>query len=422
MISADFDVRLLTFVFDDARRIAEGRIPYDHMQSLDMRSAEVLAALKASAADVEAAVGRLIGKGFLRLSAMGLSVEITAAGMHFVTQSQNLASAVGKKWISRTPALEWQLANPKPLTVAEIRDAMSQTTQIMSNSGPGAPSYEQGASILKLLEVDLGIALSRERPTTSHQITIGGDVHGAQFAQGTQHTNQAIAPRGITEMTDHNAAEAADIHDRQVKRFEVLKFLYRDAGHLQDGQIQSVSAGVIQGAVGITPAERSQIEDYLSKRGLIEIVAMGPELAITTRGIDYVEAALTQPERPTEYFPPASTLVLNVHGGIHGSQIQQGTSHSVQHANVSTIDVTALLGLLDRVRTAAADVMIGGPQRAELVADLATIEAQAKSSNPKRSMMSESLTSARNILEGAAGSMLAAQLPSLLVQLAQLIK
>src|SRR5581483_6026191 len=172
--------------------------------------------------------------------------------------------------------------------------------------------------------------------------------------------------------------ETADIRTLQAKRFELLKFLYDNSRQLQDGQLQSVHAGVIQGALGISPAIRSQIEDYLSKRGLIEIAAMGPELAITVRGIDYVEAALVEPDRPTEYFPPASTLVMHVHGGIHGSQIQQGTVHSVQTNMQAPFDIAALLGIVASVKAAAANVPLDRRERDELHVDFATIELQGR--------------------------------------------
>src|SRR5581483_6080887 len=185
--------------------------------------------------------------------------------------------------------------------------------------------------------------------------------------------------------------------------------------------LQSVHAGVIQGALGISPAIRSQIEDYLSKRGLIEIAAMGPELAITVRGIDYVEAALVEPDRPTEYFPPASTLVMHVHGGIHGSQIQQGTVHRVQTNMKAPFDIAALLGIVASVKAEAANVALDRRERDELDVDFATIELQGRSSNPKRAIIAESVGSIRNILEGAAGSMLAPHIDGWLIQLAQMV-
>jgi len=205
-------------------------------------------------------------------------------------------------------------------------------------------------------------------------------------------------------MADQTPAQiSAEILQRKARRFQFLRYLYEHSLRLQDGQIQEVSAGEMQGAVGISAPERSQIEDYLAKRGLIELVSMGPTMAITITGIDYVEAALTAPERPTQYFPPAATLIMNVSGGIHGSQVLQGSHASSPQLTVgaSADVVSALLALVGDIRTE-----IGGrsmtADRQEAEADLVTIEAQARSPKPKWTVIREALVSTRSVVEGIA--------------------
>lgn len=216
---------------------------------------------------------------------------------------------------------------------------------------------------------------------------------------------------------DPRRAEAAEIHDRQVKRFELLRYLYKQSLQLQDGQIQSVPAGEIQGALGITPAERSQIEQCLMDRGLVEIVVFGPELAIATRGIDYVEAALTEPDRRTEFFPPASTLIMNISGGVHGSQIQQGTTGSTQTAMSPTDASASLAALVAELRAEVQRLVLAAPQQQELETDLSTIEIQTRAGKPKWSIVRESLASARNILEGVVAGAIYTKIVELLAAL-----
>ena len=55
--------------------------------------------------------------------------------------------------------------------------------------------------------------------------------------------------------------------------------------------------------------------------------------------------------------------------------------------------------------------------RNELKADIDTIESQINSPKPKHSIIREGIKSVRNILEGAAGSVLAAELLKMLFKL-----
>jgi hypothetical protein len=68
--------------------------------------------------------------------------------------------------------------------------------------------------------------------------------------------------------------------------------------------------------------EASRIGEYLRDKGLIKFVTIRPQVAITDYGIDYVENALAEPEKPTALFPPVNILRI---GQMVNSQIQQGT-------------------------------------------------------------------------------------------------
>jgi len=93
-------------------------------------------------------------------------------------------------------------------------------------------------------------------------------------------------------MSHGNESRPGDVRavdDLQPRRFQVLRYLYDDAQTVPAGQRQSLPAERIAIALNLKPAERSLIEQYLIARGLVELVAMGPRLAITAAGVEYVE-------------------------------------------------------------------------------------------------------------------------------------
>jgi hypothetical protein len=93
----------------------------------------------------------------------------------------------------------------------------------------------------------------------------------------------------MSDGDEPRTGDASAVEDLQPKRFQVLRYLYDDAQSIPAGQRQSLPAERIAIALNLKPAERSLIEQYLIARGLVELVAMGPRLAITTAGVEYVE-------------------------------------------------------------------------------------------------------------------------------------
>jgi len=117
------------------------------------------------------------------------------------------------------------------------------------------------------------------------------------------------------------------IRATQAKRFAYLVFVYDQWQRVSAGHLQSLPATVVHEHIGIDRQEGDRIEEYLKGRGLIKYVTMGPTVAITTYGIEYVEQALAEPDEPTEFFPAVNVLHIEQ---VINSQIQQGTTHSQQ--------------------------------------------------------------------------------------------
>ena len=83
----------------------------------------------------------------------------------------------------------------------------------------------------------------------------------------------------------------------------------------------------------------------------------------------------------------------------------------------SAVDSTALLNLVSELRAEIQRITLSASQREEVEADLATIEIQARSARPKWTIVRESLSSTRAILENLIASALFVKLVQVLAEL-----
>jgi len=130
-------------------------------------------------------------------------------------------------------------------------------------------------------------------------------------------------------------------------------------------------------------------------------------ISITHEGIKEVEQALSEPKEPTAHFLPVNVISI---GHMEGSQIQQATSESTQTYVVSEEHQRQLVEFIALLRNKLPDLELTNSHRAELQADLATLDAQVSSGRPKTRIIKESLRSVRRILEGAAAAVAATEL------------
>ncbi len=108
----------------------------------------------------------------------------------------------------------------------------------------------------------------------------------------------------------------------------------------------------------------------------------------------------TTPSRPAR-----ATHSIHVEH-MHGSAIQQGTSHSPVTINfdAKSADFSTLI---QDIKVKIPSLRLDQPSKDQLASDVATIEAQIASPAPKRSIIAECLASARAVLEIAAGDVIA---------------
>lgn len=98
--------------------------------------------------------------------------------------------------------------------------------------------------------------------------------------------------------------------------------------------------------------------------------------------------------------------ITNNIGSMQNSQLQQDSSGATQTLNVTT-ESGDLKALVEELKNAIENLPLLQEQTQELHEAIATLEIQAKSSNPKQVIIGESLRTARNILEGTTGSIIA---------------
>jgi len=194
------------------------------------------------------------------------------------------------------------------------------------------------------------------------------------------------------------------IQRQNSNRFSLIRRIYELSGGDSPFSIQ---LSELADSIGIQIADADLAAEYLHAEGLIEFTAFGPTISITHLGVVEVEKALANPDAPTSSFPPVNIMVI---GSVTGSQIQQGTERSSQTAQFHETDLPALRDLVSLLRSQLPSLNLESGISEEYRSELSTIEAQASSPRPKPAIIREPLSSLRAIIEGAAGSAVAALL------------
>src|SRR5262249_28720 len=127
-------------------------------------------------------------------------------------------------------------------------------------------------------------------------------------------------------------------------------------------------------------------------------------IGITHQGIKEIEEAHSTPDQPTYHFPSYNYTITV--GSMTNSNILQASPHAHQSLRVSQVTLDEVRSLVQDLKAAVEQIEISAADRAELRADVATIEAQLGAPSPKMAVLSECLSATRRILEGAASNMI----------------
>ncbi len=158
---------------------------------------------------------------------------------------------------------------------------------------------------------------------------------------------------------------------------------------------------------GVIDAVRNIVLDWSLK--LESAGVLGENMTFSREEKDRAGSAMYQIENQTV-----------IHNMNH-SQVQQGSAGSTQVFLAPPLDLQAVAALVKELRDALPSSGLLADARAEVEADLTTVEAQTKSPKPRLSIIKEALRSARTVLEGAIGGAAGTALPALLDRLTALL-
>lgn len=193
-----------------------------------------------------------------------------------------------------------------------------------------------------------------------------------------------------------------DIEEMKSRRFQFLLRCYE----LSEGsELAGFNMHEVGGELGFDHTLTNVVTEYLVGERLIKYAALGGCISITHWGIRQIEAALSEPEAPTRYFPPVVNIVSAEQ--IIDSQIQQASTETIQ-VTIRGDNYQELTKLLESLKESIDQLGLEHEQQTDLLAQIQTIDAQMSSPRPSRTIVSESLRTARRILEEAAGGTLAA--------------
>ena len=202
------------------------------------------------------------------------------------------------------------------------------------------------------------------------------------------------------------------INQRKALRTRFMNELFEMAGGSRNQRVDTSDVAERLGLVfeyGKDMAEVFDIADYLKDEGLISI--HGDQVyavQLTHRGLREIEQAHSQPDEPTQHFAPMNIVYKISAHTITNSQFQQGSPGATQSLTVLSQDQQQQLeGIVQQLRTSIDDLGLGDEGKAELEADVQTLEAQVVSPKPKNEIVRPSLQSAKHILEGAASGVTA---------------
>jgi hypothetical protein len=111
----------------------------------------------------------------------------------------------------------------------------------------------------------------------------------------------------------------------------------------------------------------------------------------------------------TEERQKAKSVIYNVENYFEStvSHSQVGTVNSTQQNFSSPLDIANLLRVIAELKAKVNNFGLTDSAKDELDPEMTTLEAQAASPRPKRTIITESLQSIRSILEQAAGTLAA---------------
>lgn len=124
-------------------------------------------------------------------------------------------------------------------------------------------------------------------------------------------------------------------------------------------------------------------------------------IGITQEGINELQKAKDEPNMQTDRF---RNNIINIFGNAVNTSVQQAGNNSSQEIKQEIISNKngQLESIVDEIKKAIEQLPLQSQRITDLEAEIGTIEAQLSSSKPKKSIITESLSSIKTILESVA--------------------
>lgn len=153
--------------------------------------------------------------------------------------------------------------------------------------------------------------------------------------------------------------------------------------------------------LGFEEKYRLDILLYLSQEGLIKEDGGGvfTTARLEHRGIVEIEEALSNPSQPTEHFPAINVFINNI-AGISQSSIQIGNQNTASLQIASESDKHAYETLIPLLHQFLQELDSEREERAELEAEVQTLEVQLKSPKPKSKILELALQGIKELFVG----------------------
>jgi hypothetical protein len=175
------------------------------------------------------------------------------------------------------------------------------------------------------------------------------------------------------------------IQRKQEQRFALLRNVYDATGGRTSVSIDNEELTECGRRAGLDDSQTQAAEEWLTNEGLLEGVTL-QSVSLTHQGVVEIEASMTDPEEPTDHFP--ASVIQHV---TNNYQINAPVG-SIQTGSQNTANVTQSVAVGDEVmkhivtlRQAANK--LDADRREEALELVETIESEAQSSKPKKSVI-----------------------------------
>lgn len=186
--------------------------------------------------------------------------------------------------------------------------------------------------------------------------------------------------------------DANEIKKLQADRLRYLENAY----HKSKGDPQAYIPWEETGQeLGFDKDRTISIMYWLKNEGLINFQTTS-SFCLTNYGIKITEDAITHPDISSGPLIAYNQISI---GQMINSSIQQGTVNSIQNQTIQQNDLSAINDLIRKLENSLEKLSMTEIQKQDLIANIETIKAQAKSSKPTKQIILDAFSSISGILQ-----------------------